>query len=454
MAFDRQSKPWETVAQILETDNRKALTQFLEGLGPMETARSISRLSEADQNRVFTLLTPQDAAGLIEDVPDEQAADLVEALDPVQAAAIIDELKSDDKADLLGEMSTKDAEAILQEMSTETAKEARQLMAYPADTAGGIMISEYLAFPEDKRVGDVLSNLQANREKYVDYHVQYLYVVDQAGRLVGVLRMHDLLFPDRSARLKAVMITDPLSLTVDTATEALREFFDEHKLFGVPVVDAGRRLVGVVLPEAVEEAALKQADRQFLDAQGIVGGEEFRTMPLRIRSRRRLSWLSINILLNVIAASVIALYQDTLAAVIALAVFLPIISDMSGCSGNQAVAVSMRELTLGLIQPKELFHVLRKEVALGLVNGLALGVLLGGVALLWKGNPFLGLVVGAALFLNTLLAVGLGGVLPLFLKRLKLDPALVSGPILTTLTDMCGFFLVLSLATFFLPRLT
>ncbi len=176
-------------------------------------------------------------------------------------------------------------------------------------------------------------------------------------------------------------------------------------------------------------------------------------MPLYLRSRRRLSWLSINILLNVIAASLIALYQDTLARVIALAVFLPIISDMSGCSGSQAVAVSIRELTLGLVRPTELVRVLFKEMALGLVNGLALGILISAVAILWKGNPWLGLVVGGALMVNTIVAVCLGGLIPLVLKRFNMDPALASGPILTTVTDMCGFFLVLSMATFLLPML-
>jgi magnesium transporter len=219
-------------------------------------------------------------------------------------------------------------------------------------------------------------------------------------------------------------------------------------------VDNQDRLVGVVLPEAVEEASLKEADRQYLGFSGIIGGEEFRSMPLLLRSGRRFSWLSINIVLNIIAASVIAFYTDTLAAAIALAVFLPMISDMSGCSGNQAVAVSMRELTLGLIRPNEVLRVIGKEVGLGAMNGLVLGLLLGGVALLWKGNIYLGMVVGAALMANTILSVILGGSLPLILKKVKLDPALVSSPILTTVTDMCGFFLVLSFATALLPRLT
>ena len=190
-----------------------------------------------------------------------------------------------------------------------------------------------------------------------------------------------------------------------------------------------------------------------MESSGIVGGEELRSMSLWRRSSRRLSWLSVNILLNIVAASVIAFYQDTLAAVIALAVFLPIISDRSGCSGNQAVAVSIRELTLGLLKPNELFRVLFKEAGIGLLNGSVLGALIGIVAWVWQGNPYLGLVVGGALAANTLLAVLIGGLVPLVLRRFGMDPALASGPILTTVTDMCGFFLVLSLASSLLSYL-
>jgi magnesium transporter len=139
--------------------------------------------------------------------------------------------------------------------------------------------------------------------------------------------------------------------------------------------------------------------------------------------------------------------------VIALAVFLPIISDMSGCSGNQAVAVSMRELSLGLVRPLDAFRVWLKEIGVGLINGLVLGLLLGTAAWIWKGNTALGLVVATAMALNTVVAVSIGGTVPLLLKRLKFDPALASGPILTTITDMCGFFFVLSFATLMLAKL-
>jgi len=450
---DLPERPWENLQQLIAAGDATELFNFIDQMSPTETARAISRLNIENQGQLFQLLAPADAAEIIEDFSDAQAADLMDDLPPAQAAAILDELDSDHQADLLSEMDEEDAEAILKLMDPVEAQEARQFMAYPADTAGGLMVSEYLSYPAEITVADVLKDLQDNREEYADYHVQYFYVTDHEQHLIGVLRMHDLLFPRRSTTLEKLMISNPLKIAVESRLDELRDFFEDHELFGAPVVDSAGRMVGVVLPEAVEEARRERTVKQFLGLSGIIGGEEFRTMPLFNRSGRRLAWLSLNIVLNIVAASVIALYQDTLAAAITLAIFLPMVSDMSGCSGNQAVAVSMRELSLGLVRPNELLRVLRKEATLGIINGLALGLLLGGVAYLWQGNAYLGLVVGGALAANTVVAVSLGGLLPLLLKKLKMDPALVSSPLLTTVTDMCGFFFVLSFASAILPKL-
>jgi magnesium transporter len=228
--------------------------------------------------------------------------------------------------------------------------------------------------------------------------------------------------------------------------------FTEHRFVGLPIVDSSEKLVGIVRRSDVESAMAEKFATDLRRSQGVIS-EELRTMPLMLRSRRRLAWLSVNILLNIVAASVIAAYQDILTQVIALAVFLPIISDMSGCSGNQAVAVSMRELSLGLVKASEVLRVWLKELTVGLINGFALGLLVAFAAILWKGNPWLGIVIGMAMFVNTIIAVSIGGTLPLIMRGLKLDPALASGPILTTVTDMCGFFLVLSLASQFIDKL-
>ena len=448
-----KTPPWETLSRLIAAQDGIESATFIDTLSPSETARAVSRLTEAEQAHLFSLLSPEDAADLIEDIPEAQAADLVEDMPSAQAAAIMEELTSDHLVDVLGEMDADASQAILAKMDRKDAEEARMLLAYPTDSAGGLMVSEFLVYRTDDTIQDVLDDLQANRREYVDYHVQYFYVVDPKGRLAGVLRMHDLLFPARETRLTQVMIASPLCVSHQAPLKALEEFFEEHHLFGVPVVDDGQRLVGVVLPSAIEEAVNRRKTKTFLRLSGIIGGEEFRTMPLLSRSGRRLSWLSMNIVLNIIAASVIALYQDTLAAAITLAVFLPMVSDMSGCSGNQAVAVSMRELSLGLVRPGELLWVLAKETRVGIINGLVLGLLLGGVAFFWKGNLWLGVVVGGALAANTLVSVALGGMLPLVLKRFKLDPALVSSPLLTTVTDMCGFFFVLSFAASVMPKL-
>ncbi|MCF8070075.1 MAG: magnesium transporter [Desulfobacterales bacterium] len=444
---------WDKLSELLIEGNSSELNIFIDSLSPSETARAISRLPEEEQARLLSILSPEDAADMIENIPDAQAADLVEDMPSDKAAAILEELHSDHLVDVLGEMDQDSSSAILSKMDKEDAEEARKFLEYPSDCAGGLMISEYLKYKVDQTIQDVLNDMQLNRNEYMDYHVLYFYVVDFDDKLVGVLRMHDLLFPSPDTMLTKIMIKSPHSVRDDSTLKELEDFFDEHHLFGVPVVDSQKRLVGVVLPNAIEEEVNKKKTKTFLRLSGIIGGEEFRTMPLLSRSGRRLSWLSLNILLNIIAASVIAIYQDTLSAAITLAVFLPMVSDMSGCSGNQAVAVSMRELSLGLVKPGELFWVLLKEAKVGIINGFVLGILLGGVAFLWKDNFWLGLVVGGALAANTLVSVALGGMLPLILKKLKLDPALVSSPLLTTVTDMCGFFFVLSFASAVLPQI-
>jgi magnesium transporter len=454
MADATETRPWEELEQIADTGSAEHLGEFLEGLPTGETARALARLTGEDQAKVLTTLEPEDAADLIEDISDAQAVELLEQIEPPEAAAIVSELPSNEQADVISALDADDAEAVLAEMDPEQASETMRLAAYAPDTAGGLMVTELVSYPHTTTVQDAIEDLHARGAEYTAYDVQYAYIVSSRGALVGVLRLRDLLLAPRGRPVSEVMIRDPLAVPDDATLDGLAEFFDAHALLGVPVTDQEGRLTGVVRRHDVEAALAGRSESDYLKAQGIVGGDELRSMRIHRRSIRRLSWLSINIVLNVIAASVIALYEETIASVIALAVLLPIISDMSGCSGNQAVAVSMRELTLGLIKPRELLYVLLKEVSVGIINGCALGLTLGVVAWMWKGNAWLGLVAGLALSLNTVVSVCIGGTVPLLLKRRNLDPALASGPILTTITDMCGFFLVLSLATVMLPKLT
>lgn len=447
------TRPWERLRELLARGDKQALARFLETLTSDDTVRAIFRLTPEEQARVVSALPPEDAADLIDDVPESHAADLLEELSPHAAASIVGELDSDDVADVLGAVESDDLEQILGHMDPADAAEARRLISYSPSSAGGLMMTEYLGYPEATPVGDVIRDLSTRTEDFPLYHLQQIYVVGDQGRLVGAVNLKDVAFSSPDKPLSGMaQPTDAVMVTKDLA--GLEDFFEGHDQVVAPVVDDRGHLLGVLRRRAVYDAIADRADADSLKRQGIVGGEELRSMPVQLRSRRRLSWLSVNIVLNIVAASVIAAYEETLSAVIALAVFLPIVSDMSGCSGNQAVAVSMRELTLGIVRPIDFIRVWRKEAAVGLLNGVVLGVLLGMVAWAWKGSPWLGVVVGTALALNTLVAVSVGGTVPLLLKGIRVDPALASGPVLTTITDMCGFFLVLSLASAALPLLT
>ena len=447
-----QSQPL-LLGELMQSNDTSQIEAVFEELPPIEMARMISSLNKADRIHLLELLGPEKSASIISKISGLGAANMVAQLTSEQAAPIVNELPRQLQVNLLRRMKKNRASEILHAIKPHKVKKIERLMRYPENTAGGLMITEYLLYPEDMRVKEVLDDLREHGETYSDFDIQYAYVVSETGHLSGVLRLRDLLMAPRDRVLSETMIKSPLHVNINASLRDLKDFFRQYTFLGAPVTDDEGKLVGVIRSSSVREAANRQNNQLFLKFAGIVGGEESRSMSLFKRSSRRLSWLSINIVLNIMAASVIALYQDTLEKAIVLAVFLPIISDMSGCSGNQAVAVSIRELTLGLVRPKELLRVLTKESSIGIINGLVLGCLLGGAALLWKGNPYLGLIVGAALAANTLVAVSFGGLVPLILRGLRTDPALASGPLLTTVTDICGFFFVLSFASILLPRL-
>jgi magnesium transporter len=448
----KEKPTWEILRDHLATGDAAGLNGYLSALSGEESLRALMRLDAAEQQRVLASVTPESAAEVFEFIPDESAAELLGDLSPEVAASIVSEMSSDEQADVLSELDEEDLEEILRYMDERDAGEARQLMSYDDDVAGGLMMTEFFSYPKMYRASAVLADLARREDEYELNHVNYIYVTDRDRKLLGVARIRDIIFAAPEVRLVDIA-RDALTVRDSTPLAELEDFFDENNITAVPVVDQANHLLGVVRRRAVYDEVAERAEADHLKSQGIVGGEELRSMPLLLRSRRRLSWLSVNILLNLIAASVIAQYQDVLGAVIVLAVFLPIISDMSGCSGNQAVAVSMRELSLGVIKPADLYYVWRKEVIVGVINGITLGILIASIAWLWQGNGWIGLVVGFALALNTVLAVSIGGTVPVLLKALKVDPAVASGPILTTITDMCGFFLVLATASLLLPQL-
>jgi len=430
--------------------DQQQVAEIVDSLSSHEALRQVSKMEAEERDGLISMLAPEAAAELIEEAPSDLAVTLIKDLDSFVAAKIMEELHTDTQADIVQEMEPESSEAILYAMDAESADGVRMLSQYEPDTAGGLMELDVFSFLSTETVGAVLKRLMSGDEAFERHRGQHPYIVDESGKLIGVVSLRDML-RNRRAVVLADIMHEPISVLPEAGQDELVELFDENPFLGIPVVDSDGILLGVVSRIELAEAELERAEHESLARQQV--SDELRSMPTLLRSRRRLAWLSSNIVLNIIAASVISAYEETLAAVIAIAVFLPMVSDMSGCSGNQAVGVSMRELSLGLTRPVDLFHVLRKELSVGIINGIVLGILIGVVAWVWKDNAFLGLVIGLALSMNTLIAVSIGGTVPLILKNFGIDPAVASGPLLTTVTDMAGFFLVLSLATLFMPQL-
>lgn len=418
---------------------------------PADIADLLEKMPEEEALTLIEKLSPHLAGEMLDELRPRLSARLLSHLDHKRAADILEEMKPDEATDLLERLPSAKQKELLGEMEREESAVIEKLMTYPPDSAGGMMSPEVISLSKDLTAGeaiDILRKAAAEAET-----IYYAYVVDQQGRLEGVLAMRDLIISDPQRKLEEIMNRDVSSVRVDTDREEVARLFDRYDYLALPVVDSANRLLGIVTVDDVIDVMRQEATEDFLKFGGISGGEEHPLSRPRFSVRRRLPWMSANIFLNLIAISAIALFESTIAEVVALAVFMPIISDMGGNVGLQALSVTIRGLAVGEVSIKELWRVVRKEVMVGFTNGLILGAQLGIIAYIWKRSFFLGIVATLALWANTLIAGILGGTLPIILKRLGLDPAMMTGAILTTITDFSGFFVFLGLATIFLERL-
>lgn len=445
----------DELKSLLESRNAPALAEFMRSMPPGETSLTVTNLSEEDQDTFWTLLISEDsdlAADLAEHFPDDYAEDLVEDLDAEDAAKLLDHFDSDEQYEILSRLDEEQSEEILEWMSDEEADDVERRLKYDRFTAGGIMLTEILKYPQGVKRQEIIDDLRENYEKQRAYEHRYLFEVDARGILTGIIPLRKFVYAPLDWDRDDLQAKHVVAVQATTDIEELRATFDRVDHSVVPVVDENGLLLGAVTRAVVQETIAKRQEEQLMQFGGLISGEELRIMPFRSRCLKRLAFLLPSILLCYLAVGVIALYEPVIKEISVLAVFLPMVANLSGAAGNQAVAVSIRELTLGLIDKKNLLRVLGKEILLGLINGLAIGLILGVITYLMRPdqNVLLPVVIGLSYTISSIIAVCAGGCLPLLLKRMDVDPAMLSSPVLTTLTDMSSFFLVLSLASLLL----
>jgi magnesium transporter len=451
MPEDQEVNPLEQLESLVENERHQDAADLLRDAHSQDAADALQPLDPEQAAGILVLLPPDQAADILEDMPDDFAGDILEAIQPQRAAQIVTELISDEEADILQELSEEQQEAIIRHLDRDQASLAREMLTYAEDTAGGLMQKEFLAVPIGIAATEARRMLQEMAEDEDDFYpFSYILTTDNRGRFKGVLSLRALLFAQPNTPISSLVIEDATFAAPQTSGDDLMKMFRRTDLLSLPVVADDGRLLGIVTQEDAQEFEKEESEEEFLRFTGIIGGEEVRDMPLRQRAGQRLLWLVIKMALNVIPAAVVAAYTRS-PAFLLLAPILPIISDMGGSGGSQAIAVTIRELATNRIKPGDFLWVMFKELGVGIVNGIVLGVLLGlGSYVATKGDPSsltLGMIVAAATFANTILAVVFGGLTPMVLRRMRVDPAVASGPILTMITDTCGFFFVLALAS-------
>jgi magnesium transporter len=426
-----------------EKDGRMILN-ILVGNHAADIANIIRNLSDEHSKYVFSLLDADTASDVVMELDDVSREKLVSELQHDRLSEIVDEMDSDDATDLVAELPQDVAEYVLESIDKADSEEVKELLRHEEDTAGGIMALEFVSVSEDDTVDEAIKEIRAKAEEVGE--VYNVYVVDHSGKLVGVLPLKKLILARSNQKVKNIMNKDVISVPTDLDQEEVANLFRRYNLVSVPVVDRLGNLVGRITVDDVVDVMEEEASEDIQKMAGLTDEEEIReTSALKI-SMIRLPWLLIAFVGEMFSALVLYNFEASLNQIFIAALFIPLMMAMGGNSGMQSATIVVRGLALGELNPADTFQRLKKEFRVSLVNGLVCGGLLFAVVTLF-GQPRFGIILGFVMLLVILNASFVGASVPLVLKRIGVDPAIATGPFITTSNDVIGLFIYLGLTT-------
>lgn len=420
------------------------LKSELNELPAIDVGDFITDLSSERRAIAFRLLKKDQATEVFEYLPPEVQEELIGSMHDVQVQQVIESMSPDDRAELFDELPARVVKRLLRQLSPNERQATATILGYAEGTAGRLMTTEYVQLRQGLTVKDALQKIRLTDEDKET--IYYAYVTDDFRRLRQVVSLRQLLFSIPEVLIRDIASDHVMKVQTDTAQEEVAQIMKRYDLLALPVVDREERLVGIVTIDDMVDVLEEEATEDIQKLAGVSGDEEALSAP-HVTLQKRLPWLLGNIALYIGAASAIAPFQGMIRVVPVLAVIMPIMSNASGNVAIQALSVTVRGLGVGEVTPKDTLLVLRKEILAGLGTALALGLTLTLLSLIWStpGDRWVGLIAGVVMALNVMIAASLGTLLPMGLKRIKLDPALISGPLLTTILDGIGFFTFLSL---------
>ncbi|MDR9432292.1 MAG: magnesium transporter [Spiribacter sp.] len=443
----KQGRLAETVSELLHSGTAPEARRMLNALHPAEIANLLESFPNAERNLLWELVDEDNGGEVLLQVNDEVRGGLIREMDDAELLAATSGMDMDDLADFMQDLPKTLTAEILRSMDNQNRQRLEAVLAYPEDSAGGLMNTDTVTVRPDVSLDVVLRYLRMRGE--LPELTDHLFVVSRFDHFLGVLRVSDLLTHDPAGRVADCLDPDAVAITAETPAREVAKRFEDRDLISAPVLDARGRLIGRITIDDVVDVIREEADRSILTMAGL-GDEEDLFAPVWSSARRRALWLGINLLTALLAAYVIGLFEATIQEIVALAVLMPVVASMGGIAGTQTLTLVIRALALGQIASRNTRALLLKELGVAALNGLFWAGVLAGIAILWFGRPAIGVIIAAAMIINLAVAAITGVGVPLVLKRLGIDPALAGGVVLTTLTDVIGFMAFLGLATIFL----
>ena len=444
---EKTARHLEHLSEALDSGTQFQVRKLLSNLSAAEIGDLLESLPIAKRLAVWEMTDPELEGDVLVDVNDEVRASLIRDTAPDDLVAAVDDLDLDDLADILDDLPDEVTSKVLNSMDQQDRERLAKVLSYPEDSAGGLMDPEYLSIRPDVTLDVVLRYLRLREELPEVFDL--LFVVDRHNRYLGSLKLADLVTGQPEATVGELMDTSVKAIPVDMSDNQVAIEFEHHDLITAPVTDEKGRLLGWISVDDVVDVIREEADHSVLAGAGL-DEEDDMFAPIVQSARRRWVWLGVNLITAFLAAFVLYAFEPTLDQIVATAVLFPIVMSMGGIAGTQTLTLMIRGMATGQVSSSNAPALLRKELAVGMLNGVVFSIIIAVIAMIWYDDIPLGFVMAAAILLNLVAGALAGALIPGILRRMNIDPALAGGVVLTTVTDVIGIVAFVGLATYIL----
>ncbi|MCK0096361.1 magnesium transporter [Yoonia sp. F2084L] len=422
------------------------LSEALDPMHPADVAHLLEQIDVRDRRALLVTWPGGLEGGVLSELDEELREEVIEQLAPAELAEAVRDLESDDVVDLVEYLDDAQQEAVLDALDASDRVVVEQALAYPEESAGRHMQSELVRAPEHWTVGEAIDYLRS--DVVLPDQFYHIILVDPRLKAVGYVTLGRVLSHARDTPLRDIVEDTFRTFHVAQDVEEVAQAINHYHMITAPVVDDDDRVVGVITIDDAMMFLEEEAEEDILRLAGV--GEGSLSDRVIATTKRRFPWLAVNLVTAIFASMVISLFEETIAGLVALAVLMPIVASMGGNAGTQSLTVAVRALATRDLTTANVWRVIKREVLVGLINGLIFAVVMGIVGVVWFGSPMLGVVIAVAMVINMVVAGLAGTVIPVVLEKMGIDPALASGAFVTTVTDVVGFFAFLGLAAIWL----